>query len=530
MGAAAERGLFAAKGRATPGGVPLNDTAPVPQAPASPRQAALPLPGAGGEAAAAEGHADPRPDSHPAGSLLTFRLRGEPSHTALSEALRAALIPPAEIEPAPAPAATAADVAASEAASAEPLSDGSAPAAPMPQIPAVPAAERPASARLDRPLFPRSSSAAQRAAAIDATPPSVALPHVLPSASVWRTVLPIGAAVTAIAVVGWLMAQAGPERAGPERAGPEQTGPEQAGTAASAPIASSAEPAPETATAPAAPDETAALPTPVPLPPANEAPVAGDGAVSDAPAPQPAAALPAEPAAAPAAISEAGVPDFAAADSASVGTAEPLPTVVAVAPFDAPTFEIVRVEPGAPPVLAGRAAPGSQLIVLDNGEPIGTVTADGNGEWALVSAVPLPVGRHELSLALKTADGTVVVEQADTEAEAAPADAATSPDGLPLPAQKPAAGATSERSYVIQLASVPSAADAAREWTRLQKAHPDLLGSRAADIDAAEIGDRGTFYRVRTGPFSDRDAARTLCRALNNAGQECLVVREAAAN
>ena len=179
--------------------------------------------------------------------------------------------------------------------------------------------------------------------------------------------------------------------------------------------------------------------------------------------------------------------------------------------------------PGAPPALAGRAAPGAELIVLDNGMLLGTAIADGNGEWALVTDAALPPGRHELSLALKTPDGAVVIEQADTEAASAPDSTGGSAEGLPVPPAKPASGAA-EKLYVVQLASVPSVADAEREWTRLQAAYPALLGSRAIEVDAAEIGGRGTFYRLRTGPFADRDAARLLCRELNTAGHDFVLV------
>lgn len=517
MGVAVERNLFAGKGRAKPAGVPTAAAAapepPIPVAPPppAPLQASLPMPGTAEETGSEA--APPRVDAHPAGagSLLTFRLRGGADRPSLSEALKASLIPPAEVEPGPQPAATAPappftsapaaavpappQVATSAAPQTElPPAEPASVAQPAAEAPAPPAPrfERPASGRLDRPLFPRTThAAAQRAAAAEPATPSVA-PHALPSASIWRTVMPIGLAVAAIALVGWLMAR---------------TGSEDGGTEAPAPTVASVAPASKPA---------------APAPSADAAP-ASDVVASSAPQPDQPAPAPSEPAAV--AEPDAAEPDFTAADTASVATAEPTPAAIAAAPLDAPTFEVVRVEPGAPPVLAGRAVPGSRLIVLDNGEPIGSATADGNGEWALVSDVPLPPGRHELSLALKTADGTVVVEQA--EAEAMPASHTELQEGLPVPPQKPAAGAAAARSYVVQLASVPSAADAEREWVRLQQAYPDLLGSRSADIDAAEIGDRGIFYRVRTGPFEDRGAARELCRALNGAGQECLVVREA---
>jgi outer membrane protein OmpA-like peptidoglycan-associated protein len=47
-------------------------------------------------------------------------------------------------------------------------------------------------------------------------------------------------------------------------------------------------------------------------------------------------------------------------------------------------FDIAKVEPDGTSVFAGRATPKSLVTVLADGEPIGTVTADENGEWVLM--------------------------------------------------------------------------------------------------------------------------------------------------
>ncbi|HSK41989.1 MAG TPA: LysM peptidoglycan-binding domain-containing protein [Arenibaculum sp.] len=66
--------------------------------------------------------------------------------------------------------------------------------------------------------------------------------------------------------------------------------------------------------------------------------------------------------------------------------------------FDAPAFDIVRVNPQGDAVVAGRAAPHSDVTVFDGADPIGTVTADGQGEWVLLPERPLAPGSRELSL------------------------------------------------------------------------------------------------------------------------------------
>ena len=63
-----------------------------------------------------------------------------------------------------------------------------------------------------------------------------------------------------------------------------------------------------------------------------------------------------------------------------------------------PAFDVVRVGPNGDTVIAGRAKPGSTVVILDNGKPIGKVVADGRGEWVFVPEIPLAAGSRKLSL------------------------------------------------------------------------------------------------------------------------------------
>src|SRR5262245_55542544 len=66
---------------------------------------------------------------------------------------------------------------------------------------------------------------------------------------------------------------------------------------------------------------------------------------------------------------------------------------VATAPAGVlPTFDVVRINPQGDAVMAGRAAPNTQVQILDGGKPIGTVTSDARGEWVFVPTDPLPPG------------------------------------------------------------------------------------------------------------------------------------------
>jgi nucleoid-associated protein YgaU len=49
-------------------------------------------------------------------------------------------------------------------------------------------------------------------------------------------------------------------------------------------------------------------------------------------------------------------------------------------------------------VIAGRAAPGDRVRVLDGNTSIGEVTADDRGEWVLLPSQPIAPGPHQLAL------------------------------------------------------------------------------------------------------------------------------------
>jgi len=100
-----------------------------------------------------------------------------------------------------------------------------------------------------------------------------------------------------------------------------------------------------------------------------------------------------------------------------------------------------------------------------------------------------------------------------------PSLAAPSPPPPPPPAVVATAGGAR-----VQLASVRSAEAARAEWARLLRLHDDSLGALQLVVEQADLGDRGTFFRVQAGPLADRAAAAELCARLKGRNQPCLVV------
>lgn len=73
-----------------------------------------------------------------------------------------------------------------------------------------------------------------------------------------------------------------------------------------------------------------------------------------------------------------------------------------------PEFDVVRINPDGDAVIAGRAAPGATIQILDGGKVIGSVTADERGEWVFLPTEPLPSGKRELGLAVVNPDGKML--------------------------------------------------------------------------------------------------------------------------
>jgi len=64
--------------------------------------------------------------------------------------------------------------------------------------------------------------------------------------------------------------------------------------------------------------------------------------------------------------------------------------------------------------------------------------------------------------------------------------------------------------------------EAIQEWNRIKRANSDLLGDLSATPVRADLGDKGVFYRVLSGPVAD--AAR-VCHELNRRNFGCIVAR-----
>jgi hypothetical protein len=101
-----------------------------------------------------------------------------------------------------------------------------------------------------------------------------------------------------------------------------------------------------------------------------------------------------------------------------------------------------------------------------------------------------------------------------------PATAATKPAAVetkplaavPAPAPQTAAPAAAapSGSYLVQVASYPSEAEAQTAFAELKRKNGALLSGYTANVKRVDLGAKGVWYRLRVGPVADKDAAAAL--------------------
>src|SRR5208282_6573719 len=71
----------------------------------------------------------------------------------------------------------------------------------------------------------------------------------------------------------------------------------------------------------------------------------------------------------------------------------------ALAPLPgAPSFDAVSADEAGMLVVAGKAQPGTTVVLQNGAQTLGGTKADENGDWVLMLEQPLPAGPYNLSL------------------------------------------------------------------------------------------------------------------------------------
>jgi hypothetical protein len=202
-------------------------------------------------------------------------------------------------------------------------------------------------------------------------------------------------------------------------------------------------------------------------------------------------------------------------ESVAVASAEPIPARASgEAVASGSQGKATVADAGAELRAAGQPAADANKAALSAAE-------DAVGELAPVRSVKTTaVGNEAAPLPQTRPAGEAEAVAVQHPAETQPAtQTASAEQAAPLATASVPAG-----SYVIQIASLPSEAEAQKSYNNLSAKFAGVIGGRGVDIRKAEIAGKGTYYRVRI-PAGSRQEANALCSKYKSAGGSCLVTK-----
>ena len=171
-----------------------------------------------------------------------------------------------------------------------------------------------------------------------------------------------------------------------------------------------------------------------------------------------------------------------------------------------------------PPIKSETAVPSPQRIATHAPTELTKPTAPAPATHPLtepdtLSPAPTPSAQPARSAAISA---NPPAPAAAKPAASAPADKA--------PATAPPAASAAVSGIVLQIGSYKSEAEARASWQSFKSRHDATAGYRS-DVKQADLGAKGTWYRLRMGPFPDKKSALETCRKLKADGASCLLAQ-----
>lgn len=194
---------------------------------------------------------------------------------------------------------------------------------------------------------------------------------------------------------------------------------------------------------------------------------------------------------------------------------------------DAP--RIIAAAPGpdkiAPDNAGSDANPYQGLKIYEQPAPPDEEVADDESAPQQQAAAPAPDLRPQQTEAKPQTQPATAPPRSLAKPAAAPTTAPAVPAIAPAPivhaAATPAPSAhAAAGSMMLQIGSYKSQDEANAAWTSYQKKHP-IAGGYSSDVKQVDLGDKGTWYRLRMGPFDSKSAASEFCDKLKADGANC---------
>jgi cell division protein FtsN len=200
------------------------------------------------------------------------------------------------------------------------------------------------------------------------------------------------------------------------------------------------------------------------------------------------------------------------------------------APAAAPVSPAPQAKaPAAAPEPAAKAPP--PKVVADSPAPATKPLPPAKTVAALIQQANSDPAKSALAAA--AAAKAAAAKPAPAIPAPGPATGAPRQLGAPVPAPaavkpitpagaKPAAAPAAAGGYALQIGAFKSQAEAETAWKNYKTKHAALLSGYSDTIQQADLGEKGTWYRLKVSGFADREVATALCDRLKADGGACI--------
>ena len=203
-------------------------------------------------------------------------------------------------------------------------------------------------------------------------------------------------------------------------------------------------------------------------------------------------------------------------------------------PPEQPKLPVIQPEPAPQP-----AAGAAQSAVIEPERVVGTANVGAGKDSRVGKSGSVAAGvNEEPEIKLPTIKEAAERRNAQAAKNAAPVPAVSASTAAVLdniskgasreePEEKaaPAPTVADKGSWQIQLMSSPNKKAVEAAWNNMVKKHPALKG-QPHEVETADLGGKGTYYRLKAGAFADRSGADNLCNAVKKQGGSCIVKKK----
>jgi cell division protein FtsN len=188
-------------------------------------------------------------------------------------------------------------------------------------------------------------------------------------------------------------------------------------------------------------------------------------------------------------------------DEVDATTPAAKPAQVAATPAPAAPKPVVAAAPPAPAPKIAAAMPAPATVKPVPAPAKAAVTK---------SELPPPAASAPIGAATTAPRSLALIPAKPSAAPAAP-----------TPVAAPASAA--DGAYVLQIGAYKSQGDADAAWAAYKAKHAALLSGAGDNIQQADLGDKGIWYRLRVVGFPSKDVASAMCERLKADGGNCFL-------